>query len=491
MLLTLNPSPQHGILGPLEHSRFRHSIPTPRSPSPSISDPSMSAGPTRLADISMDISRDRLPRPTSLTLPPPDFGFTPMASVTPNQQLPHPPAQRQSSEDAMHYWRARAEEDRRKQEEEKTRQETLRLEQRRVEQSMLRDSLMAGIPPHIIPLIFAGICQGGLPQPVIELTQQYLAQITEARGSNSSIPPQPQSRSHSHSSPHTQRPHVHTRQDSRSVPPSPFPAATAQHVVPPPPNILLSQNLPPNAGGPHTPQPLGGPSTPSGPPGPRNVLNPWSNTVGPIQNQPGSISMGNVHYAPGSSIPAAPGRNRPGSRSRRSPQSLYFHHWVPPAQPGTAPGKAHQDLHAASGIRRPEHQASPGRKRKASGPHQPAPTPSSLPPESPFETSQPASPRSEGQQERQLRHRNFPGNASVSHETRPLGYVKAEGTERISPTHIASATAGSPRRSSTRVKAHNFTNEPRDSDLESNSQHSPTSGTPRPSAEPGHPSHGL
>jgi hypothetical protein len=488
MLLTLNPSPQHGIPGPYEHSRFRHSVPTPRSPSPSTSDPSTSAAPTRPVDSSMDTARDRLPRPSSLNLPPPDVGFTSMASATPNQQLPHPPAQWQNSEDALHYWRARAEEDRRKQEEEKTRQETLRLEQRRVEQSMLRDSLMAGIPPHIIPLIFAGICQGGLPQPVLELTQHYLAQVSGARGSNPPVPPQPQSRSHSHSSSHAQRPSVHTRQDSRSMPASPFPNA-AQHVVPPPPNILLSQTLPPTASGPHTPQPLGGPSTPSGPPDSRHVINPWSNTVGPVQNQPGSISMGNVQYAPGSSIPAPPGRNRPGSRSRRSPPSLYFHHWVPPAQPGTTPGKMHQEAQAtSSNPRQSEHQASPGRKRKAPGPHQPAPVPSSLPPESlsvGIQIPRPGSPRSVEQQEGPLRHHRYPSDTPVSHGTRPPGVVKAEEMESISPTRIASTATGSSQYPLARVRTNDFANQPRDSDLESISQRSPISGTPKSPAHYG------
>ncbi|KAJ0423785.1 hypothetical protein BJY00DRAFT_278319 [Aspergillus carlsbadensis] len=470
MLLTLNPSSQHGIPGPYEHSRFRYSVPTPRSPSPSTSNPSTSTAPTTSADSSMDTARDRLPRPSSLTLPPPDVGFTSMASATPNQQLPHPPAQWQTPEDALHYWRARAEEDRRKQEEEKTRQETLRLEQRRVEQSMLRDSLMAGIPPHIIPLIFAGICQGGLPQPVLELTQHYLAQVSGARGHNPPVPPQLQSRSNSHSSSHTQRPSVHTRQDSRSVPASPFSSA-AQQVVPPPPNILLSQTLPPTAGGPHTQQPRGGPSTPSGPPDSRHVINPWSNTADLVQNQLGPIGMGNVQYAPGSSVPALPGRTRPGSRSRRSPPSLYFHHWVPPAQPNTASGKIHQEAQAiSSNPRRSEHQASPGRKRKAPGPHQPAPVPSSLPPESLSASnriSRPGSPRGVEKQEEVLRHRHYSSGTSVSHGIRPPGVVKAEEMESISPTRVASTATGSPQYPLPRARTKDFANQSRGSDLES------------------------
>ncbi|KAI5279369.1 hypothetical protein KEM54_004207, partial [Ascosphaera aggregata] len=41
-------------------------------------------------------------------------------------------------------------------EEQRTRQENLKLDQRKVEQSMLREVLDAGVPPHLIPLIFVG-----------------------------------------------------------------------------------------------------------------------------------------------------------------------------------------------------------------------------------------------------------------------------------------------------------------------------------------------
>ena len=51
--------------------------------------------------------------------------------------------------------RTKQEEEKRRQEEERTRQESFRLEQRLVEQSMLRDSMKGGIPPQMIPVIFA------------------------------------------------------------------------------------------------------------------------------------------------------------------------------------------------------------------------------------------------------------------------------------------------------------------------------------------------
>ncbi|KAK5084533.1 hypothetical protein LTR05_005611, partial [Lithohypha guttulata] len=79
----------------------------------------------------------------------------------------------------MRNWlQAKAEEDKRKQEEERTKQETLRLDQRKIEQTMLRDSLHGGIPPPMVPLIFAGMGGGNLSNHTLEWAQQYLAQLS-------------------------------------------------------------------------------------------------------------------------------------------------------------------------------------------------------------------------------------------------------------------------------------------------------------------------
>ncbi|KAG7126162.1 hypothetical protein HYQ44_001202 [Verticillium longisporum] len=90
-------------------------------------------------------------------------------------QLPGPPPQWQGAEESMRSWlTAKAEEDRRKQEEERTKQESLRLEQRRIEADMLRTSLQGGIPPPIVPLVFAGM--GGAVSPTaLDIAQQYIA----------------------------------------------------------------------------------------------------------------------------------------------------------------------------------------------------------------------------------------------------------------------------------------------------------------------------
>ncbi|KAH6983056.1 hypothetical protein BKA56DRAFT_484005 [Ilyonectria sp. MPI-CAGE-AT-0026] len=148
-----------------------------------------------------------LPPPAAMTLPPqqpPNTGVPPPAhhappppppppSLGPSHQqrdswaqLPAPPPQWQGAEEPMKHWlQARAEEDKRKQEEERTRQESLRLEQRKVEMDMLRTSLSGGIPPAMVPLVFAGMggSGGALSQVALEWTQQFMPQ---------SQPPRPQ-----------------------------------------------------------------------------------------------------------------------------------------------------------------------------------------------------------------------------------------------------------------------------------------------------------
>jgi hypothetical protein len=136
-----------------------------------------------------------LPLPAAMTLPPqpPPSAAIPPSShppgppplgpvlTTPHShalgQLPGPPPQWQGAEDSMRSWlAAKTEEERRKQEEEKTRQETLRLEQRRIECEMLRTSLDRGIPPYMVPVVFAGMGGGILPQAALEWAQHSFSQ---------------------------------------------------------------------------------------------------------------------------------------------------------------------------------------------------------------------------------------------------------------------------------------------------------------------------
>ncbi|GAQ36621.1 hypothetical protein AtubIFM54640_003579 [Aspergillus tubingensis] len=465
MLLTLKPASQNGVKGPHEYSIVRQSVPTPRSSPPPVPDlPAAVTAPSTSssADRSMDPSRSGLPPPASLTLPPPNVGFANVSGSAMNQPLPPPPGQWQSSDDSMRQWlQAKAEEDRRKQEEEKTRQETLRLEQRRVEQSMLRDSLQAGVPPQMIPLIFAGISPGGLPASMLELTQQYLTQPSAPRG------PAPQMPVMSHAHPHAQRRPTHVRQDSRTIPSNAYVAPPVHPQTVPPPGVLLSQPLH-TVGASPTPQPLGRPSVSNGPADPRFAVAaiPRMNP-GESQLQP-PINLSNVHYAPGSSIPSTqPPRGKSDSSSRQSPPSLYFHHWVPPGQTAghAQSGRGRQESPGAvQGSRHVDSNVSPGRKRKAHGAHHPAPLPSSRPPESfpgSSQTSQPGSPAQEYQTEQAAppthHHHSLPrsSDASAPYQT-PAEDVKREHRSRgTSPTHSSERMIVDDARSNQRARADN------------------------------------
>ncbi|PLB38516.1 uncharacterized protein BDW47DRAFT_125352 [Aspergillus candidus] len=364
MLLTLKPF-KDGIKAPHEYSVVRQSRPSRPPSSPSLLDPS--------EDRPMASSRPGLPPPASLALPPPDAAFT-MTPATQHRPAVPPPPPRPTHDDAsQHYWQARAEEDRRRQEEEKTRQETLRLEQRRVEQSMLRDSLQAGVPPHMVPLIFAGLNPGAAAPTLLEWSHPYPPQLTPT----SRAPAAPPSLSLSPRSP--PRRSSHLRRESRSAlphhtypgPPPPAPPAVRA------PGVLLSQPLSSSTAVSPTPSSLGRPTPAGGAPESRAASRAPS-TDGPAPSRP--INLSHVHYAPGSSVPSTHSSPGPAdsAHSRQSPPALYFHHWVPPGHSLSHPpsGRSHPESPGTSNSRRFEHPSSPGRKRKASGPHPPVPPPS-------------------------------------------------------------------------------------------------------------------
>lgn len=90
------------------------------------------------------------------------FSLPPLPSLTrmPGSMfspLPPRPGPSESPELIQHWLRAKAEEDRRAQEVEKTHQEKLKLEQRKAEHDILNEALDAGIPPHMVPSIFASM----------------------------------------------------------------------------------------------------------------------------------------------------------------------------------------------------------------------------------------------------------------------------------------------------------------------------------------------
>lgn len=258
--------------------------------------------------------------------------------------MPPPPGLSDNPEHMQHWLRAKAEDDRRSQEEEKTRQEALKLEQRKIEQAILADALRAGVPPDVLPLLFASMKGNGvLPQ---DMAQQWTgsgaSQIRAASRSPSShiqaalpvpgisttLPPLAQ---------HLQTAPAGPRRDLRATNPTLYSSSTSN-------KPSGTGNIPTHL--PHSQfgtagvlkpvdraraidVPTQGQTTPSFPPTPR-----------------ASVSQQQQQQQQTAAI-----RDEPTSRS--SP-SISFHHWVPPPAPASV---------STDG------QVSSGRKRKSSYPH--------------------------------------------------------------------------------------------------------------------------
>jgi len=275
-----------------------------------------------------------LPPPAGLALPPAQQPLHQPAQQTsslgqsslgqPIGQLPAPPQQWQGAEDSMRNWlHAKAEEDKRKQEEEKTRQETLRLEQRKIEQDMLRTSLSGGIPPYMIPMVFAGMGGGNLPNASLEWAQHYLAQSQhfqpQQQGQQQPLLPSSQSQ---------QSPEQIQRRDSRAAP-----SAYGQQQAP-----LTLPSTPVGASSQHSAGFLPGQQ---GSPDARNRQLVQGNSGVQTQvSQLPRLNTGEMHIQPppaGPGIQILPGQgNHPLQQSQTARQqepqspSIYFHHWQPP-----------------------------------------------------------------------------------------------------------------------------------------------------------------
>ncbi|CAF9921620.1 MAG: hypothetical protein GOMPHAMPRED_002337 [Gomphillus americanus] len=287
-----------------------------------------------------------LPPPLGMTLPNPnpmsDRGHPPPpppppppsqqqqqqhpSSLQQNQpmgQLPAPPStQWPGSADAMRDWlAAKAEEDKRKQEEERTRQETLRLEQRKIEQSMLRESLQGGIPPHMVPIVFAGMGGGNLANAGIEWAQYYMSQMTVQAHpiSQAQLPPPP---------PPQQPPQQHQQQQPQQQG-SPDLRRDRSYTGPQPNPYAAHQ--PPQSRG----YPFDGtrPGQAQIQAGPTSVPRPSASSLSRLNT--GEMS---IHQPPsaGSALPTQqshpPSQAEPTAQStpNSTSNSIYFHHWVPP-----------------------------------------------------------------------------------------------------------------------------------------------------------------
>ncbi|KAI9674158.1 MAG: hypothetical protein M1817_001976 [Caeruleum heppii] len=314
------------------------------------------------------------PAPAQQQQPPPPSLSQPMG------HLPAAPPEWRNQEESMRIWlQTKQEEDKRRQEEEKTRQETLRLEQRRVEQSILHESLQAGIPPYFVPLIFAGMGGGNLPNASLEWAQHYIAQVHQLQQQ------QQQQQQQQHQHPAALPPPHH----------SPEPQREGRVVTQPPPNPYATQQPiqqvlgPPQHGQPtqptfpapyqmssmspsNRPSPQGlGPTAPTSAPrpAPHGVLPRL--TTGemqiqpPPQNPPGMPRNPAAHPLQQSQTAQNP--PPPSQDPTRSSPNIYFHHYVPPNSQGSKDSKEPPT---------PSEYTSSPKKRKATGAHQSAPPPS-------------------------------------------------------------------------------------------------------------------
>ncbi|KAL6885215.1 hypothetical protein HDV57DRAFT_526816 [Trichoderma longibrachiatum] len=342
-----------------------HDLPTPPStsrPSPPLNyqDPSYKPYLVSQSQSSpvqpMSASHRGLPPPAAMTLPPqqpPSVGPPPPPSHHAQQQqapppplplaqsshqaqpwpslsagLPPPPQQWQGAEESMRTWlQAKTEEERTRQEEEKTRQETLRLEQRKIEMDILRASLGGGIPPPMIPLVFAGMGSGGtLPQAALEWAQQFMA---PAQGHHPQLlPPQ-----RPHSPDHSREPVGHGGMYTTSpaqATPAQGPGGYAQY-----------------------------PASPSRPRG-QTISGVIGRPMGMASNM---VGVANPPQHPGQGPPSAmpPYQGHAHTQSQSSQHdtspSIYFHHWQPPAtqsgsssnRPGTPSGESQKKRKTTGG----------------------------------------------------------------------------------------------------------------------------------------------
>lgn len=398
MLLTLKPTLQNGY--------SPHAYSPPASSTSSVFPPSGTLPP--LPDSKprrMSTPHRGLPPPSAMTLPAPDRGPPP---TTLSMGMPPAPSQWQGADESMRTWlNAKSEDDRRKQEEEKSRQESYRLETRKIEHTMLRDSLAGGVPPYMVPMVFAGIGGGNLANASLEWAQHYMAQISLQQ--QVQLQQQQQQQQQQHVQQHQQQhqvqqaqPSPEPRRDNSRIPVGPQPNPYGAPQI-----AQQSQMTQTSPGPPLTAQPQLGttfappyqgtaiersrtqPNIQAAPPtsAPRSSntlprLNTAEMQIQPPPTAPTTLQLPGQHHL--QQTQSAPPAEQPSS----SP-TIYFHHWVPPTSqsgsrdPPTPSGKSQHESpysqNQASHLRS-EYQSSP-KKRKATGSHQPAPPPTSNPPD--------------------------------------------------------------------------------------------------------------
>lgn len=432
MLLTLKPSQQLGYGDPHAYS------PAQRSPSSYYATPPKSATLPPLPDSRsrrMSTPHRGLPPPSVMerSLPLPDNRAPPSNSLSLGS-LPQAPSQWQGQDESMRTWlQAKSEEDRRKQEEEKTRQESYKLEQRKIEQNMLTESLRGGIPPPMVPMVFASIGGASVANMSVEWAQHYMAQISLQQ--QAQIQQQQQQQQQVQQQQQIQQP-------PPQVQPSPEQRRDTRMVTGPNPNPYASQQMqPPAQSTPAQPlqqaQPAGSytPSyqnaaLPADRLRPQQAIQAAQPTSAPrpttSQSSLSRLNTGDLHAPVQGTAALQIGASHPLQNAQTSQQDqpsspLYFHHWQPPdsqgkskdKEQGTPSGKSQHtspNVPPAGSHLRSEYTTSP-KKRKATGSHQAAPTPSSH--TSPSFSQQGSSGSTQGTRRRQRAHSRASDNSSV------------------------------------------------------------------------------
>ncbi|KAH6643663.1 hypothetical protein C7974DRAFT_2827 [Boeremia exigua] len=359
----------HDYPPPFSTSTIRHSPQLNGGPSPSHS-----AGP----NYAMSTSHRGLPPPSAMTLPDPGRGAPPIQSSMGSSSLgalPPAPSQWQGSEDGMKNWlAAKAEEEKRKQEEEKTRQENLKLEQRKIEHSMLRESMQGGVPPHLVPIIFAGIGGGNLANISAEWIQQYTVQVQQA---------QQQAQAQAQLSPELRRETRLLGQQPQTVYAGQPPVS---QTILPPTAVLPGQPL--------STQPQQTYVSDRAAPAPGHSGQLPSATRPLHQSQLPKLTTNEMHIQQPPTTQSQMHQNQ--NAQEQSSPSIYFHHWVPPTSqqekntsghpPATPSGKyksspstSYQSRQRATSHASDREYISSPKKRKAQGAHAAPPPPTSAP----------------------------------------------------------------------------------------------------------------
>ncbi|KAH8907012.1 hypothetical protein BR93DRAFT_653150 [Coniochaeta sp. PMI_546] len=283
--------------------------------------------------------------PPPPSLPPPPSGPSSGQSQPPPQpqqaqayaQFPAAPSWQHVSEESMRaYLAAKAEEEKRRQEEEKTRQATLRLEQRRMEHDILQASLQGGIPPPMVPVVFAGMGGGVLPQAAIEWAHQYVYAQSQQSHAPALLPPGQISAS--------------PRRDSQAQAYGPYAGSAG---VP---------STPGSAQGPPSGYMSTYPGSPTRPRG-QSMSGLWPSRQPPAagQNLP-SLNTAFPGRAGGDAPPTHPGVASAQQQEPQPSPSIYFHHWQPPTGQSSGRGSGTDQPGAPSGSSKNK----PKAKRKSS-----------------------------------------------------------------------------------------------------------------------------